>query len=164
LKTTYEVRVEDIRFDAAHFATYGGNCEPLHGHSYEVAAEVQGGLGDDSLVVNFIGLKAILRDLSKELDHKFMLQTQSRILQIEETETAWKVRTPAGVGYVLPKQDVVPLPIDNTTAERLAEWFVGRLSQWLEGRGASNVQALTVEVWEGPGQRGSHRLERLPQA
>jgi 6-pyruvoyltetrahydropterin/6-carboxytetrahydropterin synthase len=164
LKTTYEVRVEDIRFDAAHFATYGGNCEPLHGHSYEVAAEVQGRLGDDSLVVNFIGLKAILRDLSKELDHKFMLQTESRILEIDEAETAWKVRTPADIGYVLPKQDVVALPIDNTTAERLAEWFVGRLSQWLEGRGASNVQALTVEVWEGPGQRGSHRLERLPQA
>ena len=94
MKTTYEVRVEGIRFDAAHFATYGGNCEPLHGHSYEVAAEVQGTLGDDSLVVNFIGLKAILRELSKELDHHFMLQTESRVLHIESTETAWKVRTP----------------------------------------------------------------------
>ena len=73
MKSTYEVRVEAIRFDAAHFATYGGNCEPLHGHSYEVAAEVQGKLGEDSLVVNFIGLKAVLRELSKELDHKFML-------------------------------------------------------------------------------------------
>jgi 6-pyruvoyltetrahydropterin/6-carboxytetrahydropterin synthase len=164
MRSTYEVRVENIRFDAAHFATYGGNCEPLHGHSYEVAAEVQGGLGDDSLVVNFIGLKAVLRDLSKELDHKFVLQAESRMLEIEETETAWKVRTPSNVGYVLPKADVIALPIDNTTAERLAEWFSGRLLQWMEGRGASNVQALTVEVWEGPGQRGAHRVERLPQA
>lgn len=164
MKSTYEVRVENIRFDAAHFATYGGNCEPLHGHSYEVAAEVQGGLGEDALVVNFIGLKAVLRDLSKELDHKFMLQAESRMLEIEETETAWKVRTPANTGYVLPKADVIALPIDNTTAERLAEWFSTRLIQWMEGRGASNVQTLTVEVWEGPGQRGAHRVERLPQA
>ena len=163
MKTTYEVRVEEIRFDAAHFATYGGNCEPLHGHSYEVAAEVQGKLGDDSLVLNFIGLKAILRELSKELDHKFILQAESRVLQIESTETAWKVRTPADTGYVLPKQDVAALPIDNTTAERLAEWFARRVWRWLEERGASNVQVLTVEVSEGPGQRGSHRLERLPQ-
>lgn len=163
MKKTYEVRVEDIKFDAAHFATYGGHCEPLHGHSYEVAAEVQGWLGDDALVVNFIGLKAILRELSKELDHKFLLQVESRVLKIESTETGWKVRTPADIGYVLPKHDVVALPIDNTTAERLAEWFGGRLWQWLEDRGASNVAALTVEVWEGPGQRGSHRLERLPQ-
>ena len=164
MKETYEVRVEGIRFDAAHFATYGGNCEPIHGHSYEVAAEAQGKLGDDALVINFIGLKAVLRDLSKELDHRFMLQTESRVLQIESTETAWKVRTPADIGYVLPKVDVVALPIDNTTAERLAEWFSGRLWQWLEDKGASNVLSLTVEVWEGPGQRGSHRLERLPQA
>lgn len=164
MKSTYEVRVEAIRFDAAHFATYGGNCEPLHGHSYEVAAEVQGKLGDDSLVVNFIGLKAILRDLSKELDHKFMLQLESRVLEIESTERAWKVRTPGDIGYVLPKQDVVGLPIDNTTAERLAEWFGGRLWQWIEDKGASNVHTLTVEVWEGPGQRGSHTLERLPVA
>ena len=164
MKTTYEVRVENIRFDAAHFATYGGHCEPLHGHSYEVAAEVEGNLGEDSLVVNFIGLKAILRDLSKELDHKFMLQLESRILTIESTDTAWKVRTPGDIGYVFPKADVAALPIDNTTAERLAEWFGGRLWQWMKGRGASNVDALTVEVWEGPGQRGSHRVERLPQA
>ena len=164
MKRTYEVRVENIRFDAAHFATYGGNCEPLHGHSYEVAAEVGGKLGEDSLVINFIGLKAILRELSKELDHKFMLQAESRMLKIESTETAWKVRTPADIGYVLPKADVVPLPIDNTTAERLAEWFSDRLLQWMEGKGASSVQALTVEVWEGPGQRGSFRVDRLPQA
>ena len=164
MKTTYEVRVESIRFDAAHFATFGGNCEPLHGHSYEVAAEVQGRLGEDSLVVNFIGLKAILRELSKELDHKFMLQIDSRVLKIESTERAWKVCTPNDTGYVLPRQDVIALPIDNTTAERLAEWFGGRLWQWMQDKGASNVQALTVEVWEGPGQRGSHRLERLPLA
>jgi 6-pyruvoyltetrahydropterin/6-carboxytetrahydropterin synthase len=164
MKRTYEVRVENIRFDAAHFATYGGHCEPLHGHSYEVAAEVEGNLGEDSLVVNFIGLKAILRELSKELDHKFMLQLDSRILKIEATEAGWSVRTPGDTCYVFPKADVMALPIDNTTAERLAEWFSGRLSEWMEGRGASKVAALTVEVWEGPGQRGSHRVERLPQA
>ena len=164
MKTAYEARVEGIRFDAAHFATYGGNCEPLHGHSYEVAAEVQGTLGDDSLVVNFIGLKAILRDLCKDLDHKFILQAESKVLRIEATETAWKVRTPADNTYVLPRPDVVALPIDNTTAERLAEWFGARLWQWLEGRKASNVRMLSVEVWEGPGQRGAHRVERLPQA
>lgn len=162
MKPKYEVRVENIRFDAAHFATYGGSCEPLHGHSYEVAAEVEGNLGDDSLVINFIGLKAILRELSKELDHKFLLQLESRMLEIESTETAWKIRTPSETGYVLPKPDVAALPIDNTTAERLAEWFGERLWQWIDTKGASNVGALTVEVWEGPGQRGSHRMERLP--
>jgi 6-pyruvoyltetrahydropterin/6-carboxytetrahydropterin synthase len=162
MKSTYDVRVEGIKFDAAHFATFGGNCEPLHGHSYEVAAQVEGSLGEDSLVVNFLSLKAVLRDLSKELDHRFMLQCKSTILEIDSTESAWKVKTPSGAGYVLPKQDVVALPIDNTTAERLAEWFSGRLWQALEAKGATNLDSLQVEVWEGPGQRGAYRVGRLP--
>lgn len=162
MKSTYQIRVEDIRFDAAHFATYGGKCEPLHGHSYEVAAEVEGSLNDDSLVLNFTSLKARLRELAKELDHLFMLQRDSTVLEIEEAEGAWRVRTPSGVGYVLPKRDVVALPIDNTTAERLAEWFSDRLWQSLKEKEAANLQSITVEVWEGPGQRGSHRMERLP--
>jgi 6-pyruvoyltetrahydropterin/6-carboxytetrahydropterin synthase len=134
----------------------------LHGHSYEVAAEIVGGLNQDSLVVNFTTLKARLRELSRELDHRFMLQRDSALLEIESTESAWKVRTPGGTGYVLPKTDVVLLPIDNTTAERLAEWFVGRLLGALEGKNAANIRSLKVEVWEGPGQRGAHQIERLP--
>jgi 6-pyruvoyl-tetrahydropterin synthase len=164
MKDTYHVRVEGIRFDAAHFATYGGSCEPLHGHSYEVAAEARGSLNQDSLVINFTSLKAKLRELSRELDHRFVLQRESTMLEIEEAEGAWKVRTPGGIGYVLPKVDVVALPIDNTTAERLAEWFSGRLWSSLEDRVTAGVESLTVEVWEGPGQQGSFQIERLPQA
>ena len=155
----YQVRVEGIRFDSGHYATFGGRCERLHGHSYEVAAEVEGTLSDDSWVVNFISLKAMLRDAADVVDHRFMLQRDSRVLRIDETDTAWKIKTPAGIGYVLPKQDVIPLPIDNTTAERIAQWFCDGLWSKLAGR-AANMRSLTVEVWEGPGQRASYRRER----
>lgn len=159
---SYQVRVEAIRFDAAHFATFGGNCEPLHGHSYEVAAEVDGNLTEDSWVVNFQSLKALLRQMSKQLDHKFMLQMESSILEMECTDSHWKVRTPAGLGYVFPRADVVELPIDNTTAERISEWFCGALLQALEEKGARNLRSVSVDVWEGPGQRGSYKVNRLP--
>ncbi|HLF77354.1 MAG TPA: 6-carboxytetrahydropterin synthase [Dehalococcoidia bacterium] len=155
----YQVRVENIGFVAGHFATFGGSCEPLHGHNYEVAAEVEGTLSEDSWVVNFITLKNLLRDASSKLDHRFMLQRDSRILEIDETETAWKVKTPAGTGYVLPRTDVVALPIDNTTAERLAKWFCDGMWSKLAARSA-NMDSLTVEVWEGPGQRASYRRDR----
>jgi 6-pyruvoyltetrahydropterin/6-carboxytetrahydropterin synthase len=162
MRDDFKVRVEGIRFDAAHFATFGGNCEPLHGHSYEVAAEVDGGLTEDSWVVSFQSLKALLREMSKQLDHRFLLQRHSTILEIETTETAWKVRTPEGIGYVLPKPDVVALPIDNTTAERISEWFCSAMWSALEEKGAHNLRSLAVDVWEGPGQRGSYRMVRLP--
>ena len=152
----FSVHVEGIRFAAGHFATYRGQCEPLHGHSYEVAAEVEGLLTQDSWVADFTDLKAVLRGLCDELDHRFILQAESQVLKIDRSGTAWKVRTPAGLGYVFPVQDVAALPIDNSTAERLAEYLSGRLCQSLLEAGTDNVGRVAVEVWEGPGQRARH--------
>jgi 6-pyruvoyltetrahydropterin/6-carboxytetrahydropterin synthase len=159
--SAFGVRVEGIYFDSAHFATYRRKCEPLHGHSYQVAAEVQGELTDDSWVVDFTRLKATLRGICQEIDHKLLLQLQSRLLRIEDLEGVWRVETPEGRTYSFPASDVAALPIDNTTAERIAEWFSGRVWEALERRGAS-IQSVTVEVWEGPGQRATHRRLYLP--
>lgn len=156
------MRVENVRFSAAHFATMGATCEPLHGHSYAVAAEIDGTLSEDAWVIDFTELRAILRRLCDELDHHFLLQRESRVLTIDEAERSWRIRTPAGSGYNLPKTDVVALPVDNSTAERLAQWLCHRLSQALDDRGCRNLHSVTLEVWEGPGQRASHRQERLP--
>jgi 6-pyruvoyltetrahydropterin/6-carboxytetrahydropterin synthase len=60
--------------------------------------------------------------------------------------------------YVIPEQDVVALPIDNSTAERLAEWLAGRLAAELRSRGAQNVSEVSVTVEEAPGQSASYRL------
>jgi 6-pyruvoyltetrahydropterin/6-carboxytetrahydropterin synthase len=152
---SHRVTVErnTLRFAAAHFATFEGRCEPLHGHNYDVLIEIEGELTDDSWVVDFRLLKSVARELCAQLDHKFLLQRDSRVLEIDEGETNWKVRF-HGRGWVFPKGDVLPLPIDNTTAERLAEWFAGRLSEQLAARGATNVSSITVGIEEMPGQAG----------
>jgi uncharacterized membrane protein YcaP (DUF421 family) len=54
----------------------------------------------------------------------------------------------------MPKSDVCPLPIDNSTVERLAEYLASRLARTLRDRGAANVSAVTVAVEEAPGQAG----------
>jgi len=142
-----------LRFAAAHFATFEGQCEPLHGHNYDVIIEVEGELTDDSWVVDFRLLKSIARELCQQLDHKFLLQRDSKVLQIDEGKSNWKVRFQER-GWVFPKSDVLPLPIDNTTAERLAEWFAGRLREQLLAHGATNVSSITVGIEEMPGQAG----------
>ncbi|HET6614984.1 MAG TPA: 6-pyruvoyl tetrahydropterin synthase family protein [Dehalococcoidia bacterium] len=149
----YRVRVErnKLKFAAAHFATFTGQCEPLHGHNYAVAIEVAGALTDDSWVVDFSTLKTLGKALCDELDHKFILQRDSRVLQIDEGMSNWKVRF-LERGFVFPKADVIALPIDNTTAERLAEWFVDRLKTDLAAKGATNLTQITVMVEEAPGQ------------
>jgi 6-pyruvoyltetrahydropterin/6-carboxytetrahydropterin synthase len=151
----YAVRVErnKLKFAAAHFATFEGQCEPLHGHNYAVTIEVTGTLTEDAWVADFGMLKSLGKALCDELDHKFLLQRDSKVLQIDEGMSNWKVRFEER-GWVFPKSDVLPLPIDNTTAERLAEWFVGRLTADLEARGAKNLASITVGVEEAPGQAG----------
>ena len=103
-----------------------------------------------------------MRGLCDELDHRFLLQTTSRVLQVEGTSAGWEVQTPEGRSYIFPRRDVVALPIDTTTAERLAQWLCDQLCALLAARGAGNVETTKVEVWEGPGQRASFSKKRLP--
>jgi 6-pyruvoyltetrahydropterin/6-carboxytetrahydropterin synthase len=161
MSETFQVRVEGMRFDAAHFATFGGDCEPLHGHSYAVSAQVEGSLDADSWVVDFREVKSLLRGICDALDHRFLLQRDSHLLTIEDEDIAWRVETPGGRGYVMPKSDVVALPVDNSTAERLSQWIGGQLWEALRARNAG-VTAVVIEVSEGPNQSASFRQERLP--
>ncbi len=147
-----------LRFAAAHFATFEGQCEPLHGHNYDVSVEVEGELTEDAWVIDFSALKSMTRALCQELNHKFLLQRDSKVLQIDEGKSNWKIRFRER-GWVFPKSDVLPLPIDNTTAERLAEWFAGRLREALAAQGATNITSLTVGIEEMPGQAGWWREE-----
>ena len=151
----YRVRVErnKLKFSAAHMATFGGQMEPLHGHNYAVTIEVAGTLTDDAWVCDFATLKSLGKAICDDLDHKFLLQAESGVLEIDEGMSNYKVRF-GERGFVFPKADVLALPIDNTTAERLAEYFVGRLTPELASRGAMNLTSITVGVEEAPGQSG----------
>lgn len=141
-----------LRFYAAHFATFCGQCEPLHGHNYALTVEVEGELTEDSWVIDFAELKGATRRLCGELDHHFLLQMKGPMLEIEERPTEYEVRFESR-RYVFPRSDVYPLPLDNSTAERLAEWFVGRLREELRAK-SPNLTSITVGVEEAPGQAG----------
>lgn len=155
----FQVRVENIGFEAAHFATYGGMVEPLHGHSYRVAAEVSGALTEDAWVVDFGMLKKLLREACQQLDHKMLIQGESKVLSAELLAGSWQVRTPDDKRYEVPEEDAAVLSIENTTAECLAEWLTSSLYRSLRERG-DHLESITVEVWEGPSQRASYRWVR----
>ena len=112
----------------------------------------------DSWVIDFHELKALLRQAASEVEHKFILQCRSSVLEIEELASGWRIRTPAGLEYVFPTADVAALPIENTTAECLARWFCTRVWGSLKRHAESKVHAIFVEVWEGPGQKAGFRL------
>lgn len=147
-----------LHFAAAHMATFGGTCEPLHGHNYEVIVQLEGPLTEDSWVWDFSDLKRATRELCEQLDHHFLLQRESRVLNITETAATWELAF-GDTCYSFPKSDVAVLPIDNTTAERLAEWIAQKLWPYLiraerTPANTGSARSLTVGVEEMPGQAG----------
>lgn len=146
-----------LRFAAAHFTTFGADCEPLHGHNYAVAVELEGELTADSWLLDFVELRRTVAALCDELDHAFLLPAESEHLVVQRTDGHFQIAF-ADRRYVIPEADVRSLPIDNSTAERLAEWLAGRLAEALRGRGADNIASLTVTVEEAPGQSASYSL------
>lgn len=142
-----------LRFAAAHFTTFGGECEPLHGHNYDVSVEIEGDLTADSWVFDFTDAKRIVAGICNELDHRFLLALESSALRVREEEGAYEISF-GERRYVIPNSDVAALPIDNTTAERLAEWICGRMEAELSKRGVTHVRRVNVGVEEAPGQAG----------
>lgn len=156
---THKITLERnrLRFAAAHFTTFGGECEPLHGHNYDLLVEISGTLTDDSWVIDFGEAKKLIEGICKALDHRFLLPLRNQSLDIHRSDGEFTI-TFGDRRYVVPETDVAELDIDNTTAERLAEWFAYRIAAILKDRGAKNVSSVSVGVEEMPGQAGWFEL------
>lgn len=138
----------NLGFSAAHFITFDARtAEPLHGHNYGVRVEVIGELNEESYVLDFVALKNITREVCKTLDHQFLLPRQSKHLEIIERPGEWEIRF-GEQRYLLPAASVKPLPVENVTAERLAEYLAGRILERLHAAGAPNLVTMTVGVEE----------------
>lgn len=144
-----------LRFAASHMATLGEELEPLHGHNYVVRCRVDGDLTADGWVIDFSVLKRLAREACEQLDHRFLLQRESALLEIAEDDGGWHI----GFGsrrYRFPASDVVALPLANTTAELLAEWLCERVAEGLIEGGHRLIQRLAIDVEEMPGQSGGY--------
>lgn len=69
----YELHVEET-FSAAHsLRGYRGKCEALHGHNWRVEVSVRSARLDKlGMVMDFADLKAALRKLLDDFDHKHL--------------------------------------------------------------------------------------------
>src|SRR6266567_6829344 len=122
--TLRKVKVEggNLKFSVAHFITYSGKCERLHGHNYGVLVEVEGELNKDDVVFDFTILKRLAKEICQRLDHRFLLPLHNSHLELVASADSWQIRFRKRC-YVFPRTDVVELPIENSTAELLAEYI-----------------------------------------
>src|SRR5689334_17912388 len=73
-------------FSAAHFITYGGLCEALHGHNYRVGVVLEGALDENWYVFDFVTLKRLMKRLVDQLDHRMLLPLDNPLIALAESE------------------------------------------------------------------------------
>jgi 6-pyruvoyltetrahydropterin/6-carboxytetrahydropterin synthase len=155
-----EVDKDYFNFASAHFLIFAtGKREALHGHNYQVSVAVEGDLDQAGVVLNFITFKPLVKKVCDELDHRTLIQSASPDIKIRRNGKGIEVLH-KNQRFVLPRRDVILLPIANTSTELLAELIAGRIRRRVLKRfPGTDIRFIEVGVEECRGQRGFFREE-----
>jgi 6-pyruvoyltetrahydropterin/6-carboxytetrahydropterin synthase len=146
------VTKDTLVFSSGHFITFNGDhCEPVHGHNYRTAVEVDGDLDENHYVFDFIALRDTMKALVDELDHKMLLPDHSPLITLHDDQTNWLVRYKTRY-WSFPKDECVVLPLANTTAELIADYLRKRLCLAIQSRDLVIPERIRIEVEECFGQ------------
>ena len=166
MQSSFRVQVSKdyLVFASAHFITFRGHqCESLHGHNYRVGVAVEGDVDAECLfVLDFSVLKRIVRSLADEIDHKVLLPTENPKLVYRTEGEMLHVDYFGKPTYVFPRSDCALLPIQNSTAEMLAQYLARRLRDELAQEGHTHLTLLELEVEESFGQSATYRTSLVP--
>lgn len=152
---------EQYKFSVAHMTVFpDGTKERLHGHNYQVGAVLE--LSDVSFasMIAFAPIKEALAAICLSFRERVLLARNNPFLELVRDDGDELELRLCGKRYVLPREDVLLLPIDNIAVEPLAahiaDLLLARLGDALP-RGV--VTALEITVHESPGQGASCHVE-----
>lgn len=145
-----------LKFSAAHFLIFpDGSAERLHGHNYKVFVDVHTELDEHGLVLNFIEIKPLIRSLCDELDEHLLIPGRHPELTCEAREDGSSEILYRERRYLIPTEEIIVLPISNSSAENLAGWVADQLVERIRAQfPAVTLRRLEVGIEETPGQRG----------
>jgi 6-pyruvoyltetrahydropterin/6-carboxytetrahydropterin synthase len=156
-KESWSIAIEKdyLKFSAAHFLIFpDGSAERLHGHNYKVYVDLHTDLDAHGLVVNFKEIKPLVRAICDQLDEHLLIPGGHPVLTAERRDDSMEIRYRER-RYVIPANEVIVLPIGNTSAENLASWFGRTLRERMRATWPRlRVRSLSIGVEETHGQRG----------
>ncbi len=154
------VEKEYLKFSCAHFLIFpDGSKERLHGHNYQVTCEIDGELSERGLVIDFKLVKPVIRALCDSLDEHWLIPGQHHELRFTHRPDGHTEVVYRDCRYLAPTDEVIVLPINNTSAENLAAWVGRSLVADLRQRfGTTKVRRMRVTVAETSGQYGIYTL------
>ncbi len=136
-----------ITFSATHIIPMHAKCGRLHGHDYAINATIEGTLGKDGVIMDFISVKEFLRGIAAELDHRVLIPRKDPGVQIKEDYVHYRI---GDKEVTVPVCDCAVLEIAVASAETLAEFVQSRLLAKVKF--PKNVTKIEIGVDEGRGQ------------
>ena len=152
-----------FKFSCAHFLIFpDGAKERLHGHNYHVVCLLDASLVERTgLVLDFLEIKPVIRALCDVLDERMLLPSEHPGLSYAPSVDGHIDWSYADCHYRAPEDEVLVLPINNTSVENLSRWFAHELWRRLLASFPSlDLNRLEVTVSETPGQAAVYRIER----
>lgn len=104
-------------FSSAHFLDF----ECLHGHNFNVKIIFEE-------KENLEKIKKNLNKICNKLDHKILIPQKSKTINVYKQNKQIMIKT-KNKTYIFPEQDVVILPIEETTVELIVEYINTQLKK-----------------------------------
>lgn len=159
--TTIELDKHYFEFCAGHFTMFSPTKrEALHGHNFKASLTFTAQVKEVGLCFDYRDYNQKMRQLCDELDHIFLIPSQSTFLTIVEEENYYQVVFNQETIPFL-KHDVKLLPLRNISVEELSYWFITQLTHDTDELARNQIEEIVVKVYSGSSQSGSSRWERL---
>ncbi len=153
LPFSIKVYKQYFNFASSHFMIFeNGGREPLHGHNYRVMVKGEAPALAGDMVFDFLDIKPIVREVCDFLDHKLLIPKDNKNLKIFTEKKNYVIETPDESVFSIPMTDVLLLPIQNTSAERIAVYICDEIRNKVKTKFGFAFNSLEVEVEETPGQ------------
>ena len=146
-----------ITFSAAHFIPSHDKCGRLHGHVYAISAVLEGEVGDDGMVADFLTIKKALRQIAEEMDHRVLIPTGGPDVEVSADEENMQVCA-GGKRYSFPRDDVILLDIAVPSAEELAGYALKRFLKLAKLPKRVTKVEIGVDESRGQGAWSSRKL------
>ena len=110
-------------------------------------------------MIDFKTIKPVVREICDRLDEHWIVPGEHPVLRWGEREDGIVEVRYLERYYAAPREDVLVLPINNTSSENLATWFGRELLRLVAERFPDvHTRSLRVAVEETSGQKGVYHF------
>ncbi|MFN7727812.1 MAG: 6-pyruvoyl trahydropterin synthase family protein [Bdellovibrio sp.] len=157
--TTLHLFKQNFKFSSAHFLIFDDKkAEMLHGHNYQVRVDLKvpptADMNQSGYFVDFNVFKVWIKTALDRWDERVLLPEKHPDMKFNHKGASLEVIFRDRF-YVFPSNEVVRLPVTNTSVEQLsrllAEDFLAEFKKY-------GIQSLCVEVEETQGQSASTQV------